>query len=602
MKKLISILLLLCSISLFAQNRVATLADITKYGTYINVGDWILDRPTNPVPLADGANQIRYTKVSTTFPGIREGANIWIDGDKIGPLSEIRLLNGTESTPWHISTATVRPIPNTRVNGIYTANSYGGFLYLIQGLKNLTMDGGTSDKYPGLSSFPASRVFMQGSFGIGATSNGIYTGYHEYSLSVLDGGSITMRNCEGEGGFSSIRLQGGSVDQKITVLIELCYVHDTVSEGAYIGFTHAPPGAKIKDLIIRNCLFVRTGSEAIQMQHLIGNAHVYNITLHNADVSWQSQFMPGQDTGIQLNADEGNNLIENIALDSWGSNGCNLFGSNAYPAGTNSLTTLRNVLFNDGRGPAIYLHNSCKYGMKWKLSGLIFRKPNYDYFKTNKSPEPGYFVSAHNGTDSIWFDDITFSAKVNGVLPKLFQNPSKLIIGTSKVDETLPEIEYVNPGFYEPASKIKTWFPILIGYISGNNTTPTHWDAGDIAIDVMQGSRPIFCKALVTHEATLTRPRDNPEQFEILLWDEKGVRSDRPDYNPRSVQRTYPPDDFRVKYQSYYGKKGIGFVENAPDYFELLQHANTTIQKQDSTINGYKGLINGLSTTLEKYK
>ncbi len=549
-------LLILCAIitcATYAQNRYATEADVALYGAFITPGDFIIDTPTKRH--ADNINQVRYANFSASFPKIREDANIWVDGDKLGAYSEFRLVT------WNIQSATIRPIPGTRMNGIYTANSYGGFLHLIQGLKNLTMDGGSSDKYPGLSAFPASRVFMYGSFGISSTHNGVYSGYHEYSLSVTDGGSITMRNCEGDGGFSSIRLQGGNIDMKVKVLIELCYVHGTVSEGSYIGFTHAPPGAKIQDLIMRNCIYARTGSEAIQMQHLIGNAHIHNLTLHNPDASWLSQFMPGQDTGIQLSADEGNNVIENIILDSWGSNGLNLFGSSVYPAGDSSRTRIRNVLFNDGRGPGIYIHNSTKYKMKWELTDLYFRKPNYDYFKINKSPAPKHIISAHNGSDSIWFDRITYSANDIGVLPTLYQSTSKLIIGSSTIDNTLPAPEFVNSGFHEPASKIKTWFPLIIGYIAGNTITPTHWDQGDIAIDQNVGSRPLFFKARVTHDASIVRPRDNPDQWFKLTWDEKGIRNDRPEHSAGDTQSTYPPDDFRIKAGSFWALKNMGFIQ-----------------------------------------
>ncbi len=550
----IFLLILLFPIIAFGQNRIATKRDISLYGRYITVGDLILDRPTKLMP--DGIHKLVYTRISKAFPTLRENAVIWVDGNKLGRYCEFRLLNGKETTPWHISNATIKPIPGTGMKGVYTDNSYGGFLHLIQGLKNVRIDGGDDAKYPGLNSFPRNRVFLKGSFGISATSIGIYKSFHVFSISVLDGGSIYLSGLEGEHGFSVLRLQGGSYDWTVSITIENCYLHDTASEGAYIGFTHALPGAKIKDLTMKNIICARTGSEALQMQHLVGKAHVSNATLFASDAGYLRQFMPGQDTGIQLSSDQGENVIENVVVDSWGSHGLNLFGSDAFPAGKNSKTTVRNILFNDGRGPAIYLHPSCKHGMNWHFEDIYLRKPNNDYYKQNRAATPDYIICANEGTDIVSFDRVTHDGKLSNV----FQDKANLTIGTVTQEE-LPQIAYVNSGFYEPASKIKVWHQFFGAYITGKSKVPTHWEVGDIAQDMQPGSLPVFCKCLVEHDATSVRPKDNPN-FVILLWDEKGCRSDQPEWRKGDTQRPYPPDDLRVKENSYYANLNIGFVQD----------------------------------------
>ncbi len=596
MKYIIFLIVLLPSI-LFGQNRIASQSDITLYGNYITVGDLIIDTPTKKY--SDGINQLAYTKISTTFPGIRENATIWVDGKKLGPYCEFRLLNEKETKPWHISSATIRPIPGTRMDGVYTLNGYGGFLHLIQGLKNISVEGGSDEKYPGLSAFPKERIFMKGSFGISGSSNGKYTGYHVFSISVIDSGKISIRNIEGEHGFSVIRLQGGSVTQAVEVTIENCYIHDSMSETTYIGFTHAVPGAAIRNLIIRNCIIARSGSEALQMQHLVGNAHVSNVSIFDADVSYLRQFMPGQDTGIQLSADEGNNLIENITLDSWGSNGFNIFGSDAFPNNGNSKTTIRNIFFNNGRGPAFYLHNSAKFGMKWFLYDLYFRKFNNDYFYRNKALTPKHIISAHNGSDSITFGNLYH----DNSMPSVFQNVKKLsFIGKSIIQE-LPDIEYVNSGYHEPSNRIRFWFPKYIGYIAGNDTTSTEWEIGDIAIDIIEGSLPLHFKSTVKHYAKEIRPRNDP-RFMLLTWDEKGVRSDQPTWNRSGIQRNFPPDDFRIKAGSFYAEKNMGFVQNI-NKDQIISELKIQVKDLTNSLQECKGLKTyeqGISETINKVK
>jgi hypothetical protein len=323
----------------------------------------------------------------------------------------------------------------------------------------------------------------------------------------------------------------------------------------YIGATHAPPLAKIKDLQIRNVICARTGSEALQLQHIIGHCRVNNVTIFDADAGYTKQFQRGQDTGIQLSADEGKNVVENIVLDSWGSHGINLFGSDAFPAGDSSKTIIRNILLNDGRGPSIYPHNLCRYGMKWSFENIYIRKPNYEYYEHNRQEPADYAIAANNGSDSVSLNKIFYDVNKS----KVFQNKQKLNIGESDQTE-LPAPEYVNSGFHEPASKVRVWHPFYAKYLTWQDSIPTHWDAGDIAEDMEPGSLPVFCKCIRTHESTGDRPKNSPN-FIVLTWDEQGVRSDQKHWNKNSKQRAYPPDDFRVKAKTYYALRNIGCLQ-----------------------------------------
>ncbi len=584
---LIGIFVMFCMMAAHAQNRVATLLDVAKYGTFITEGDLILDKPTNPVPFADGINQLRYTKVSSSFPTMRENAIIWVDGNKLQSYCEFRLLNGNETTPWHISSATIKPIPGTRMNGIVTANSYGGFCHLIQGLKNMRLEG-TSKEFPGLSEFPAERKFTKGSFGISATSKGYYGGYHMFSLSVLNGGTMHIDGVEGEHGFSVLRLQGGSYDWTVTIHIENCYTHDTGSEGFYIGATHGPPLAKIK-ATIKNCFFARTGSESLQLQHLVGDSYISNITIYSADAGYLNQFQPNQDTGIQLNPAGGTTTLKNVVLDGWGSNGVNLFGSAFTTAG--AKTKIENNLLINGRGPAIYIHNSAKYHMDWTIDSLTISKPNGEFFINNKMPALPWLISNNNGTDTFRISNIKFDGLVT-----LFQNTSKLII-TDLFKTTPADIEYINTGFPEPAHKIKFYTQFYAKYFSGVDNKPAVYKPGDILEDMEPLHEPVFVKVLQEFTATDVRAKNRPECM-VLTWDAAGIRNDQPKWNAAAVQKLYPPDDLRVKRSNYYGRLNIGVVEEAPLVDDLL----LIIQKKDSTINVLQGKLTGIFTELEKYK
>jgi len=572
-------------------NRVATHEDVLKYGDYIKEGDMIFDTPTKT--FEDGVNQLRYTSISKTFPNIRDSATLWIDGSKIGPLCEVRFLNDNETKPWSISSATLRPIPGTKVDAVYTHNSYGGFLFLIQGLKNFRVDG-ESDAYPGLSVWPTDRTYLRGTFGISITSKGIYEGFHGFSISVLDGGTFKISGVEGEHGFSCLRFQGGNYDWTIeSIEITRCYFHDTESEGTYIGATHGPPLAKLKNLKFYDCILSRCGSEAIQLQHLIGNAFIHNITAFATDAGYLSQFQPSQDTGSQWSVDEGTTTISNIFFDTWGSHAANFFGSDAYPNGGYSKVIFKNIAFNNGRGEPIYFHNSLKYGLKLYFDSLYIRKTNGDYYIDSKTTPTDWQISANNGTDSIYFKNVFH----DGSRPKVYQNLKKIIAAEPILMEEIPDVEYVHSGFKEPAHKIKFWRQYLAAYISGNDTTKVSVELDDIMIDREPDHQPVFCKAIVKHKATSTRPKNDAAHYVKLTWDSLGVRSDDPAWKSCNPQYPYPPDDVRIVSSNFFGKLGIGYIQKKPNCDDLLaeiKKLKQIITEKDRIIINLTRLINGL--------
>jgi hypothetical protein len=569
-------------------NRVATQADVDRYGSFVTVGDMIFDTPTKTFP--DSINQLRYTTISSKFPGIRENAVLWVDGTKIGRLCEMRFLNGNEITPWHISSATLKPIPGTRIDMIYTHNSYGGFHTLIQGLKNLTIDG-ESEMYPGLNlkyRKDKARAFIRGTFGISISSIGIYEGFHGLSISVLDGGKFTIQGVEAEHGFSALRFEGGSYDWTLdSVKIRRCYFHDTESENTYIGATHGPPLAKINNLQFYDCILSRSGSEAIQLQHVTGNSFIRNITSFATDAGYLNQFQPNQDTGSQWSIDGGTCTVSNIFIDTWGSHAMNFFGSDAFPAGCDSKAIFKNIGLNDGRAEALYFHNSVKYGMKWYYDSIFIRKPNNEFYINNKVQPPNWLISNNNGTDSITF----FNVFHDGSIPKVYQNVSKLrVLRQPTLLAEIPQVEYVNSGFYESSNKIKFWRHYYGAYLSGNDTTAVQVEVGDIMIDRETDHQPVFCKATVKHKAKATRPKNDPTRYIKLTWDSTGVRSDQPMWKRESIQLPYPPDDLRIAHSSFWGKLGIGYIEQ-PVTCELQDEKIRELQAEIRRLNK---LIHGI--------
>lgn len=534
--------LLLVAFSSFAMNRIATQADQRLYGDYITPGDLIIDTPTK---LIGNRQELIYYFMQKQWPGLKDGATIWLDGDKLGFLDVVKFCNtASPLMPWHIESVKIKNIPHTQVR----LESF-----MCQGLKHVELNG-ESEMFVGLSQWPSERKFLSGSFGFHAISKNF--GGHGFQVSVLDGGTIIIKGFEVQHGFSGVRINGGDYDITLeSVEISNFYIHDTGNgEGMYLGATHKPPLAKIKNLKIYDGLITRTAAEPLQLQHLVGGTDVHHVTIRAADVRWANEFRAGQDTGIQWVVDAGENKLHHVILDGFGSVGLVPFGSDQLPVGGTSEISY--VLFNDGIDTGMYLHNSGSYGLHWKFNNLYFRsfKDDDHYRKTGRN-ERRYIVSSKHGTDRYTFNHIIHDGSKQAV----FQDTAGIEVGHIK-KEKLPEPRYVNSGFHEPASKIRQWYQHYAGYFpackSGKVKINTEWKSGDIAIET-QGQYS-FYKCIKAEVATEIRPSENPN-FIKLTWDANGVRSDQPGWLSSLNQSDLPPDDLRLEEGSYWEKLMMGF-------------------------------------------
>lgn len=536
-------------------NRIAGESDKLLYGDYITVGDLIIDTPTRN---QDGIREVVYYFMVKQWPDLRENATIWIDGEKLGDIDFIRFNNtARELEPWHISSATIKNIPHTKV-------VTGGLL--CAGLKHLVIDG-ESHHFPGLTKWDLNRKFTSGYFGFhikNKKQHGIYG-------AVLDGGTITLKGFEVQFGFSGVRLLAGKEDITIEgINISNFYIHDTVrGEGFYIGSTQAGAKAKLKNLKIKNGFISRTAAESIQVQHLIGGSEIENVIIRNAANDWLHAFQPYQDNGIQWILSSGVNTLRNVIVDCFAANGICPFGSDVnMEIAKDGHGYAENILFNDGRNTLMYLHKSASAGYNWHYKNIYLRGFNETYSKNTGEPIKPYYISKKHGTDSITFESIIH----DGSKEKIFEYEPTLNIGEVTLDKTLPAPKYINSGFgTQPAHKINIWHSTYGKYFDGADGTPTVWEVDDIAIDARDDGNGAyrFCKCIEAHTTPLVdflRPIDNPK-FMLLSWDINGVRNDQPNWLASSEQSFFPPDDLRLADDCFWKNKGmgvLGIVEEKP--------------------------------------
>jgi hypothetical protein len=546
-------------------NRIATEQDRILYGQYITVGDLIIDTPTRPLEVN------YYFMGSKDWKTLRENATIWIDGEKLGYVNLIRFRNSAnEQTPWLIQNARMKNIPTTQV-------VCGGIV--VFGLKNFELDG-ESEMFQGLLKWHPSRRFLSNHFGIRVINDNLKDG-HGIESGVLNNGTITLKGFEMQHGFSGVRLSGNGYDVFVEKIeISNFYIHDTGhGEGFYLGATHTPPLAKLRNLRIKNGIIARTAAEAIQVQHLIGGSDISDIVIHRSATNWLCAFQPYQSGVIQWSIASGINKMSNIIVDGYSSGAFAPFGSDQNLIDISGSTSIvDNILFNDG-STGMYLHNSMKFGVNWIFKNLYYRQFHKLYFsdRTGEKYVP-HIISSKNGTDNIRFESITH----DGTKENVFQNTKGIEVGQIKIDTTLPAPSYMNSGFHEPNSRIAIWsqfmggyFPSAIVKIDGVTTkvkVPTRWIVGDIAIDINTGYT--FHKCIVDHitstGTTVLSPIVSPN-FMKLTWDENGVRNDQSTWDSTLKQSLFPPDDLRLKEDCFWRAKGFG-VKDIVEQNRIIDH------------------------------
>lgn len=515
-------------------------------------GDIILDTPNQP-------HKITYTQINKQWPELIDGGTIWIDPLKMqltGVLQDFKFNNDTLRLPWNIENVTIKTLPTAQFNMSVGPHSYGGYLFKVNGVKNLTLDF-ENEKYKGLKEWPEDVYFARDLFGAVFDADGSFNNRHLFYIDLVDGGKLIMKGAAiGGGGFSSLRFAAGKNEGSISLDLSNFYFYGTrTGEGIYAGNTGSSPFTTLNDIHIHNGIIVHSPSEPVQLQHLRGNNLIENITIVNADTSWPNLHQPYQDSAMQISVDSGTTTFKNIIVDGFASNGIVVYGSEGAQEGDSC--NFENMLFNDGNGILMYINKSCSHGITWNFENIVASNFNNEYYRHTGIPKADYLISNNNGTDTFNFIDITH----DGVKSKVFQDENDFPVRNVKLVENIKLPKYHNSGFPEKSSQIKKWTFVYGGYFPNAEGTPTIWYKGDIAIYDEEGHPREYYKFTEDYVSDFTTIPPDLTVCYKLTWDRKGQRNDWISWDFESPQRLSPPHDFRCDYN------GWGFL--SPD--EKLQ-------------------------------
>ena len=153
------------------------------------------------------------------------------------------------------------------------------------------------------------------------------------------------------------------------------YIHDTGSEGLYIGSRGAQPQHAIRDWKIFGNRVLRTGTEAIQISQLKGLTDVHHNVFGPAAIDWRAAFQDYQDNNLQIGLREGELKVRsNLFIGAAG----NMVSMFMEPVGGDAIDANRDARFEDNyfsdmRNLGLYLNSVAIPGIGLRFNRNTWR-------------------------------------------------------------------------------------------------------------------------------------------------------------------------------------------------------------------------------------
>lgn len=589
-------------------NRFVTTTDISVFEKFLTPNNWVMkigDYIFDTFNVSTSPKRIMITDVSNKLSALQEGATIWFDSEKLNGFECIQLTNETLKKDWHIQNVKFRPIPNAQLNLKRGVSSYATIIFKINGLKfpDIKFD---SIQYPGFYGLTRNDVFSRDKFGLVIDSDGYFqeNGFALH-INTPDGGHQKISGIAGGGGsFAFLRRQSENNNKTVTGELTNCFGYGTCSETEYDGYTSGWPWNGLKNWVVKDCYYSRSGTESFQIQHLRGGADL-KMFAFNSDVRWISAFQKWQDSSIQISVDNGVNKVQSVFVDGFGSNGVVFYqgdytqttGSVLPPSASDELIIDKAYIY--GGHLAVYGNNSCNKGMTWRIKELYVGGMNDEYATVTGNKPVTYYIQ-QDGTDKIIVENLYH----DGSRPNLVKDTKIQVLKSILLtDFPRPKYKFSNYKFLTWAPAVANYHPIIDKALKIK--AGTYW------IDDEEGTSRTWLKAIKDHVATAIRPKNDSINFVKLTWDSKGKCSDEIGFDFTQTQRTYPPDNFTqtfdspLKLYSYFEDETqalrdqiISLQLKVTDLENKILNLDSLLDQSSTQINTYKQKISEVISIL----
>ena len=431
---------------------------------------------TLPTPAPGGS--ISYADVQASFPGVN-----WATLERLyipaGHWRSIRLSNLPVRTPDH-------PLVITNVGGQVVSGGLGGTShgFLLGGGANWILTGEwdpvaeTGD--PGFRGHATRYAHSAGTYGIvidnafqatGDSGLVVGGGATDFELAFIE---VTRVGFAG----ALIKTDNNGVAHMANVRIHDLYIHDTGSEGIYLGSTQNPPQHKFPQLEIFNNRVVRAGTELIQLGQVGRDSEIHHNVFVWGALDWKNPFGPFQDNGGQFGVREGDAWFHHNILIGGAASFFQFFpqprdGDTHLPGDT--------VLFSDNyfshsRNFGAYLHAQSDLVTAFVFQDNWFRHIDFQYTELDPgASNANQVIRTFNTQSPMTFTGNTWSG------PQTFlssSTPNITATGNNHATE-IPPIEFMATGFAADVD----YLGLEIWTALDTNGVPVQYGVGDHVVD-----------------------------------------------------------------------------------------------------------------------
>ncbi len=266
-----------------------------------------------------------------------------------------------------------------------------------------------------------------------------------------------------QAGFAGLMIKSDSqgTAHMSRVRVHDLYIHDTISEGCYVGSTQAEPQHRIQIEFHHNRL-LRAGTECGQFGQLARGSEVHHNVFGLCAIDWRDAFQQFQDNGVQLAVRQGDaSFHHNVVIGATG----NLLSMFDQPRSGDDHAAGDEIVLADNhlegaRGGMMWLHDASDRVTAWRFARMTIRDATFSRAEVypDARPPTAVFATTNDETpirvlDVVWdratvpvtrftasaFATITVepSARAGEVAPIVFRDFMAMPEGASWLDVEL---------------------------------------------------------------------------------------------------------------------------------------------------------------------
>lgn len=313
-------------------------------------------------------------------------------------------------------------------------------------------------------------ILIDADFGPGNIGLSVGGGATDFEVSFIE-----ARNLEFAG--MMFKTDNDGTAHMNNVKIHDNYIHDTLSEGLYLGSTQAQPQHKFMNLEIYNNRLIRTGTEIGQFGNLGDNCRIHHNVFLLGALAWKNPFQSFQDGGIQLSHREGSASFDHNIVIGGASNNMILFnpdvaGDSHQPG---DLLSINNNYFAYSRNTGVYIHSSSHADKTVAFEGNYFSKVVFSYDELNTNAfDHQLIIRSFNQVNPIVLADNSYAEQVGQDFFAGFSN----ITANNNQSQAINEVPFYNVGW----PGMGDYFSMEIWTAVDINNQPIEYQEDDLVV------------------------------------------------------------------------------------------------------------------------